>query len=275
MPLTLDPNFIDFDEQPSAPATPPTDAVRLYAKADKKLYRKDDTGTETELGGGGFTSFNVEGDGGAPLAIADADTLLTIGAGGIQTSTSVGNILTIDGANAGRVGHIASGNLTGSSVTISSIPSIYTHLRLYIYSKSSNATEDFLAVRVGNSGVDNNLINYARSSINVAGTVITGLGDNAAAANILTNCSVALVGVTLRFSSTIVDFGHYKEASTFKIATYVHKASIGTGASDQKYVTGGGHWLNNTAGIDTIGISLGFGSFTAGSKYSLIGIIGE
>lgn len=37
----------------SAPATPASGKVRLYAKTDKSLYRKDDAGLETGLAGGG------------------------------------------------------------------------------------------------------------------------------------------------------------------------------------------------------------------------------
>lgn len=45
-------DFIDFYEQ-VAPATPSADLVRLYAKADGKLYIKDDAGVETDLSSGG------------------------------------------------------------------------------------------------------------------------------------------------------------------------------------------------------------------------------
>lgn len=37
----------------AAPSTPAAGTVRLYAKADGKLYSKDDAGAETSLGGGG------------------------------------------------------------------------------------------------------------------------------------------------------------------------------------------------------------------------------
>lgn len=43
-----------FSEQ-TAPSTPPSGTVVIYAKADGKMYRKDDAGVETELGGGGGT----------------------------------------------------------------------------------------------------------------------------------------------------------------------------------------------------------------------------
>lgn len=44
-------NYLDFNEE-SAPATPASGKVRLYAKSDGLLYSKDDAGAETSLGGG-------------------------------------------------------------------------------------------------------------------------------------------------------------------------------------------------------------------------------
>jgi hypothetical protein len=47
----------------SAPGTPPSGKVYVYAKTDGKIYRKDDTGTEAELsgtgGGGGLSQAQV------------------------------------------------------------------------------------------------------------------------------------------------------------------------------------------------------------------------
>jgi len=51
-------DFIRFDEHASAPGTPASGNVVLYAKADGHMYQKDDAGTETDLaaaGGSGLT----------------------------------------------------------------------------------------------------------------------------------------------------------------------------------------------------------------------------
>ena len=48
---TID-NFIDINEE-AAPATPGAGKLRVYAKVDGKIYKKDDTGAETEIGSGG------------------------------------------------------------------------------------------------------------------------------------------------------------------------------------------------------------------------------
>ena len=51
-------NSIDIDDhvqlaEVAAPSTPALGHIRLYAKTDSKLYLKDDTGTETEVGASG------------------------------------------------------------------------------------------------------------------------------------------------------------------------------------------------------------------------------
>lgn len=45
-------NFIDINEE-AAPVAPGAGKIRVYAKADGKLYKKDDTGAESEVGSGG------------------------------------------------------------------------------------------------------------------------------------------------------------------------------------------------------------------------------
>jgi len=48
---TID-NFIDINEE-TAPSAPGAGKLRVYAKVDGKLYKKDDTGVESEVGSGG------------------------------------------------------------------------------------------------------------------------------------------------------------------------------------------------------------------------------
>lgn len=64
----------------AAPTTPPANKVYFYFKSDGKAYRKDDTGTETEVGGGNAGEF------GTP-------TELTISSGAI---TVTGSYHTVD-----------------------------------------------------------------------------------------------------------------------------------------------------------------------------------
>jgi hypothetical protein len=75
----------------SAPATPASGFVRLYAKADGLLYGKDDAGAETALGGGGggisATIVDVKGD---LIAATAADTVarLAVGTNGYVLSAN-------------------------------------------------------------------------------------------------------------------------------------------------------------------------------------------
>lgn len=52
MTTSVQGNQVLFDEV-SAPSTPASGRVSLYAKADGRMYSKDDAGTETQLGGAG------------------------------------------------------------------------------------------------------------------------------------------------------------------------------------------------------------------------------
>lgn len=49
-------SYLKFDEHSSAPGTPASGTVALYAKADGMLYSKDDAGVETVVTGGGGSS---------------------------------------------------------------------------------------------------------------------------------------------------------------------------------------------------------------------------
>ncbi len=50
-------DYFDINEE-SAPGTPGAGKVRVYAKTDKKLYKKDSTGTESSVGGTGSGEIN-------------------------------------------------------------------------------------------------------------------------------------------------------------------------------------------------------------------------
>ena len=51
-------NIETFEEQVSTPSTPSSGDLKVYAKDDKKVYKLDSTGAETELGAGGGTGLN-------------------------------------------------------------------------------------------------------------------------------------------------------------------------------------------------------------------------
>jgi hypothetical protein len=62
---------VQFKEQGSAPAVPPAGYVQVYAKADGRLYAKDDAGTEYDLTSAGGAPTN------ASYLVEDADATLS------------------------------------------------------------------------------------------------------------------------------------------------------------------------------------------------------
>lgn len=82
----------------SAPATPGTAKVRIYAKSDGHVYIKDDAGTETDLTGGGDVSAAaaltdnaiVRGDGGAKGVQTSAPTIADDGSVDNVTDLDIG-----------------------------------------------------------------------------------------------------------------------------------------------------------------------------------------
>ena len=59
-PAVASPTFSDYTlfTEVSAPSTPASGKVAIYAKSDKKIYKKDSNGTESELGAGGTSLIN-------------------------------------------------------------------------------------------------------------------------------------------------------------------------------------------------------------------------
>lgn len=76
-------NFVTFDEHASAPSTPSSGQVAIYAKADGLMYSKDDAGTETLMsggagGGGGGSAYGALQFVGEAVVAGSAATNLTI-----------------------------------------------------------------------------------------------------------------------------------------------------------------------------------------------------
>jgi len=66
-------SFFTFDEHASAPATPASGKVALYAKSDGHLYQKDDAGTETDLTSGTTPTRSFGASWGSSSALVAAD----------------------------------------------------------------------------------------------------------------------------------------------------------------------------------------------------------
>jgi len=274
MPLTFDPNFIDFDEQVTSPSTPDANIVRIYVKSDGKFYRKNDAGVEEEIGN--VTEFisALFAEGSAPATPAVGKVIIYAKADGKVYSKDDAGVETLMSGGESRVGLIATGSMSGlSAVIISSIPATYTQLVLSVQARSNNATEDFMTVRVGNGAIDTLATNYARIGLFATGATPSSNGDSGVVANLISNCSIGSATVPNRYSYLHMVLPFYN-SGIFKNVHYTHNTSIATSPSDQKFVSGAGYWLTNSI-IDTIGIYANASTFATNSTYSLIGIKGS
>lgn len=99
-PILQTPNvddYVDVNEEAS-PATPASGKVRVYAKTDKKLYKKDSNGTETEIGAGTggvnlIPNPDFETGAAADWTVSDADIGITASATTPLRGTYSGSIV--------------------------------------------------------------------------------------------------------------------------------------------------------------------------------------
>lgn len=164
---------------------------------------------------------------------------------------------------------ISSGSLAGvATITISSIPATYNHLRLYVIGQSTDAGGGNLIIRFGNGSVDSGT-NYYRTAIRVVNTSPTHASD-VGSNHLLYVCSMGGNTNSTRYGFHIMDIPFYKSAYQ-KSAIYQHSLSDGVSPAGQIYVSGRGVWTN-TAAIDYLGISITAGNFATGSEYILYGL---
>lgn len=93
--ITLDDTGAITVPEMAAPSTPASGKVAVYAKSDHKVYRKDSTGTEAELGGGSGTTINSTNNV-LPYrssSAAFADSFLVNDSGNGQTTSISGHIM--------------------------------------------------------------------------------------------------------------------------------------------------------------------------------------
>lgn len=85
----------------AAPTTPPANKVYFYFKSDGKAYRKDDTGTETEVGGGNAGEFGTPSE----LTIASGAITVTGSYHTVDTEADAAtdDLETINGGTTGQL----------------------------------------------------------------------------------------------------------------------------------------------------------------------------
>lgn len=157
----------------------------------------------------------------------------------------------------GGLDTIKTGSLSGTSVTLSSIPNYYGQLILQITGWSQDTNTARLLVRIGHGSGDSTAANYVGQ--NISGTSITNFTTNASAS--VTDGTTQTTGQT--GSATVVIDGYqggpHKRFHSRVLANTTETQSIGT-------------YIGATTDIDTIVIaSSAAGSFDAGT-YTLYGV---
>lgn len=154
---------------------------------------------------------------------------------------------------------------TSSSVTLSSIPSTYTSLRLVTSTFSSNTATcriQFNGDGAGNYGLQfmtwtNNASPSGSASVSESGIYFTGaqMGGSASYPGLF-----------------VVDILGYSDTSYMTTLNHVGGHATGTGSSSEWFQVGGA-WYN-TAVVSSITLARGSGTFNAGSSFRLYGITG-
>lgn len=164
--VTLDDTGAITVPEMAAPATPASGKVAVYAKADGKLYIKDDTGAETDLTGAGAPSI-------APLVIEGANSVAQRN----STNNQDFNVYEtfIDASNYSRL-RVASNGSTGFEI---------------FSEKLGSPTLRVLRLSVGGT----NLISFGSSTVNPTNAAIA-LGGTS-------NRWLTIDGVDIRASSSL------------------------------------------------------------------------
>lgn len=183
----------------------------------------------------------------ARIAVGANDTVLTA-----DSSTATG--LKWAAPSSGGMTLISTTTLTGSSVTLSSIPQTYNDLKIVIRNYRP-VSDSFMRCRINgittSSYFTNDALNGYYSSNDMAGETFLNFtsqynGDNSTNANL-----------------TILKFDDYTNTTTFKIGTsnYYKEGSNGT----DKWGTFSSLYFFDTGAISSIVFSNGTGDFTSGT----------
>jgi hypothetical protein len=158
---------------------------------------------------------------------------------------------------------------TAANVVLSSIPQVFTHLRLYVTARADGA------YNVGFIGLQFNSDTGANYNGVFAYSGLGGTGQGASTGQTFTSQIGVLPGANIvanYFGSNIIDFHNYTNTAFYKNIRCNGILCSSTGA-DARTIYSGYSWAN-TAAISTITILTGGagGNFIAGSTFSLYGI---
>lgn len=220
------PTMIDFPEA-VAPGTPAANNVRLYAKADGKLYIKDDAGTETDLA--------ATGGGGTP---AGSDTQFQYNNAGVFGGA--GELKRVTGGNGPKVQFDGGANAAWLQIKANSGST-------YLTSEGADGVGFHTGEDYGNTNLGNTWVNISR----VVQLKAQGQGNDPTASGfgIIYFREQAL---KLKYSE---DGATAKELTPRRGSTTWNPASLGDGAVESTTVTVSGVAVGDPcfASLSTIG----------------------
>lgn len=159
-----------------------------------------------------------------------------------------------------------------ASVTFSSIPQNFNHLRIEISAKSSGSTTtgyDSAALQVNGNSTSNYLWNSWFTTQGAAAVSVAGnTAQNAAQCAEVWNSHFATAGRGI----AIIDYPFYSTAGIGKVFTSTSNATDGGTVSISQTYVGGLAAATSTAAITSLVINMGTGNFLAGSTFTLYGI---
>lgn len=197
-----------------------------------------------------------------------ADTLRTNDSLIVDGNVTVTGNLTVTGlATVNRINESILGS-SAASVTFSSIPGTYRHLKLVVSTRGDTAaTSTYVTARYnGDSGA--NYDNQEDVGSNFSAGAAQGINDNVA---IFGQCAAntASVGACGVFE---VDIPDYRGTTFWKQATSSGMLSTGTGSGTMSAKQWTSRW-RNTSAITSIVITPAAGNFVTGSTFSLYGLL--
>lgn len=228
----------------------PTDTSVLWLDTD-----------EPSVSGIPATILDAKGD---LIAASAADTAarLTVGTNGqvlTADSTTATGLKWAD-VSAGGMTSIATGTLSGSSVSLTSIPSTYNEILLTMEAVNTSADDVYIGITVNS---DTGATAYQRVFA-FTGTQTSGAGN--ATMRIFKTDNAVLTNYVY------ITFPNYKSTATYKmINTWAFGANAATTSSIDYFNSIEGWWANSSNAITSIQIAAESGTFEGGT-YTLWGI---
>lgn len=162
-------------------------------------------------------------------------------------------------------------SVAATNITLSGIPSTYTHLLLELQARSDNASTDIdLRVAINSDSTAANYYSWGNYVSGAANSWSETLGS-VAYWNLLRSVNGAS-STAGYFGAIYLWFLDYKSTSQYKYSLTDQVSMSANTANNRFRSKFGGLWLNNTDAISSLVLTPSAGNFDAGTRYSLYGI---